>query len=206
MVKRLCGLAAALVLVTGSPATAQIPIEIEPYVGVYVPFQDLVKEAVDGVDVVLGHKEGLAVGGRLGLGLGGIGVEGNFMYAFSDVEGKADGSTGEESAALWVADARLVLKLLPGPIGLHVNGGVALIGRSGDFYKGIDEGKTKVGGAVGAGLRVKLPGILAIRGDADVYLYSAKLTADIPELGGVVTTESQFQADLVLSAGLVFSL
>lgn len=206
MVKKLWGIAAVLVLVTGSPAMAQIPIEIEPYVGVFVPFQDLVKEAVDGADVILGHKEGLAVGGRLGLGLGVLGVEGNFMYAFSDVEGKADGETGEESAALWVADARLVWKLLPGPIGLHVNGGVALIGRSGDFYKEIDEGKTKVGGAVGAGLRVKLPSILSIRGDADVYLYSAKLTADIPELGGVVTTESQFQADLVLSAGLVFSL
>ena len=140
----------------------------------------------------------------MGIGLGLLAVEGNFMYAFSDGESTADGDTESQSAGIWAADARLLLKLLPGPISLHLSGGLAFIGRSGDFYSDVTDGKTKVGGAIGAGLKVKLPGILAIRGDADMYLYSSELTADTDV--GEVTFDSQLQSDLVLSAGLVFSL
>lgn len=204
MTKKLCGLAALMALLSGSPAMAQIPIEIEPYVGVYIPFADIANQVIDGADIVANQKEALAVGGRVGLGLGIIAVEGNFMYAFSDGESTADGGTETQSAGIWAADVRLLLKLLPGPISLHLSGGPAFIGRSGDFYSEVTEGKTDLGGALGAGLRVKLPGILAIRGDADLYLYSASVTANIE--GVPVTTDSQFQGDLVLSAGLVISL
>jgi len=204
MTKKLCGLAALMALLGASPAMAQIPVEIEPYVGVYIPFADIANQAIQGADIVANQKEALAVGGRVGLGLGIIAVEGNFMYAFSDGESKADGETDSQSASIWAADVRLLLKLLPGPISLHLSGGPAFIGRSGDFYSEVTEGKTDLGGAIGAGLRVKLPGILAIRGDADLYLYSASVTANIE--GVPVTTDSQFQGDLVLSAGLVISL
>jgi len=204
MTKKLFGIAAVFTLLGVSPAMAQIPIEIEPYVGVYIPFADLADGVVDGADVLASQKEALVVGGRLGLGLGILAVEGNFMYAFSDGETVVDGETDSESAGIWAADARLLWKLLPGPISLHLSGGVAFIGRGGDFYSDITDGKTDLGGALGAGIRVKLPGILAIRGDADLYLYSSELTADT--VGGEVTLDSQFQTDLVLSAGLVFSL
>ncbi len=205
MTKKLFGLVTVFALVGTSPATAQIPIEIEPYVGVYIPFADIVSQTVIDADIVSKQKEALAVGGRLGVGLGLLAIEGNFMYAFSDGELTADGDTESQSAGVWAADARLLLKLLPGPIGLHLSGGIAFIGRSGDFYSDITDGKTNLGGAIGAGIRVKLPGILAIRGDADMYLYSSELTADIPDVGEV-KLDSQFQSDLVLSAGLVFSL
>lgn len=204
MTKKLFGLTAVLALIGVNPVMAQIPIEIEPYVGVYIPFADLANQVVEGADVLASQKEALVVGGRLGLGLGIVAVEGNFMYAFSDGERTEDGETVSQSAGIWVADARLLLKLLPGPISLHVSGGPAFIGRSGDFYNDITDGKTDLGGAVGAGLRVKLPGILAIRGDADLYLYSSKLTIDTGVVQGEL--DSQFQADLVLSAGLVISL
>ena len=49
---------------------------------------------------------------------------------------------------------------------------------------------------VGAGVRIKLPGILAIRGDVDGYMYQA-------EIG---TAEKQFQADVIASVGLIFAL
>jgi len=45
MRKKLFGIAAVLGLVGASPAMAQIPIEIEPYVGVYIPFADLIDQA-----------------------------------------------------------------------------------------------------------------------------------------------------------------
>jgi hypothetical protein len=204
MTKKLFGIAAVFTLLGASPAMAQIPIEIEPYVGVYIPFADLADQVIQDFDLVASQKEALAVGGRVGLGLGIVTVEGNFMYAFSDGEVTDDGDTISESASIWAADARLLLKLLPGPISLHVSGGPAIIGRSGDFYDEVTDGKTDLGGALGVGIRVKLPGILAIRGDADLYLYSSELTADTDI--GEVTFDSQFQSDLVLSAGLVFSL
>lgn len=206
MTKKLFALATVIALVGANPAMAQIPIEIEPYVGVYIPFADVVSQSIDGAELVVKQKEALAVGGRLGLGLGILAVEGNFMYAFSDGESQADGDTDSESAGIWAADARLLWKLLPGPISLHLSGGIAFVGRGGDFYSDLTDGSTNVGGALGAGLRVKLPGFLAIRGDADVYLYSSELTANIPDAGGEVKFDSQFQSDLVLSAGLVFSL
>ena len=97
-----------------------------------------------------------------------------------------------------------IWKFLPGPIGIHVDGGVAWIGRGGDAYNQITEGKSDVGGVVGAGLRLKLPGLFGIRADADAYLYEAQFTVDAD--GTPVTADKQFQVDLVLSAGLAIGL
>ena len=196
MLKKLCGLAVVVAQLGAAPALAQVPgsFELEPYVGVYVPTQALVSDAVLGVK--LSQKEGLVVGGRIGYWITVIGIEGNFRYAFSDAEADDSGTVTQESAAVWSADARLIWQLLPGPIGIHINGGVAVIGFSGDAYADLDDGKTNIGGVVGAGVRIKLPGIFAIRGDVDGYMYQA-------ELG---TAEKQFQADVIASAGLIFAL
>lgn len=196
MKKTLYGLLAVFVLVGATPALAQLPgIELEPYIGVYVPTQDIVKDDILGVTG--SQKEGLVVGARLTFWLAGpFGIEGNFTYAFSDGE-EDDGTTvTEESAAVWMGDGRLIWKVLPGPLGIHLTGGVAVIGRSGDAYDEVTEGKTDFGGVLGAGLRVKLPGVFAIRGDVDVFGYSAKIE----------DADSQFQADVVASAGLVIGL
>jgi len=214
MVRRLCGLAAllALAVVPGS-AEAQLPgpqLEIEPYLGVYVPGTDIVEEQILGVDVSLGHQSSFALGGRLTVWLfGPLGLEGNFMYAFSDVEIQAAGLSvvQDEGAYVWAADARLLLNLLPlGPIGLHVGGGIATIQRGGDFYDVVSEGKDDVGGVVGAGLRVKLPGLVGLRADADAYFYSAEITAAIEDVSVPQEFGNEFQADFVLSAGLFFAI
>ncbi len=68
------------------------------------------------------------------------------------------------------------------------------------------DGDSSIGGVVGAGLRVKLPGIVGIRFDAQSYIYSTELSVDDPDLGGVVTFDSVFLADVVASAGLVISI
>ncbi|UCC71065.1 MAG: outer membrane beta-barrel protein [Gemmatimonadota bacterium] len=197
MTKKLCGFAAVFVLLVGAtPAQAQF--ELEPYLGVYIPTQDLIdQEVTPGVQVTGSQKEALAVGARLGYGFGPFGIEGNFLYAFSDAEGtdEAGDPVPDESAAVWTADGRLVWKVLPvGPVGIHLSGGVALIGRSGDAYQDVEEGKTDVGGVLGAGVKIKLPGMFAIRGDLDVFGYEA----------GIEAADSQFQVDVVASAGLVF--
>ncbi len=210
MMRRLFGVTAALALLGATPALAQLPgIEVEPYLGVFVPVLDLVDDTQLGFDVSASQKEALAFGGRITVWLPGpLGVEGNFVYALSDVEETVDGAAEDVDANAWAVDGRLILKFgVPlAPISFHVNGGVALIDHGGDAYEGVTDGDSSIGGVVGAGLRVKLPGLLGIRLDAQSYLYSAELTVDNPDLGGEVTFGSQFQADVVLSAGLVISL
>ena len=194
MVRKLVGLALALALTGTIPAAALAQgVTIEPYVGIYIPGTDLIDDP--DLDITASQKEGLALGGRLGLGAGLIGLEGNFVYVISDGETRGSGTDSTESAGLWIGDARVRLNLLPGPIGLHATGGIALIGRTGDAYDDVQEGKTDVGGAFGLGARIGL-GSVAIRGDIDGYLYSAKLTVNNIEF------ESQTQVDFVLSAGL----
>ncbi len=214
MIKKLFALSAAIALLGATPALAQLPgVEVEPYLGVYIPFLDLVDEEVDvgGVpfDFAAGQKTALALGGRVTVWLAGpVGIEGNFLYAFSDVEVSADAAAEDESANVWAADARLILKFgVPlAPISFHVNGGIAYIAHGGDAFENVTDGDSSIGGVVGAGLRVKLPGIVGIRFDAQSYIYSTELSVDDPDLGGVVTFDSVFLADVVASAGLVISI
>ncbi len=207
MLKRFVGTAMVLAVLVATPAFAQLPgLELEPYLGVYIPTQSVVDQNIPGVGDVKGsQKTGMALGARLTAWLAGpLGFEINGAYNFSDVE-EGDGTTPTDtSAAVWMADGRLILKLLPGPVGIHVTGGVALIGYTGDAYSEVTEGKTNLGGVAGAGLRFKLPGIFAIRGDADVFVYKAQLTGDFG--AGETQTNSEWQVDLLLSAGLVIGL
>ena len=212
MTKQWCGLVVALALFGALPATAPAQsIEVEPYLGAYVPTTNLISQTLEGVplvgtaDFTARQQEALALGARATVWLTTFGVEGNFYYAFSDGEVAVDEIPAEESAGVWAADARVIVNLLPGPLGLHVNGGVALIGRTGDAYAEVTSGKTNVGGVAGAGITFKLPGMFGIRADVDGYFYSNEMTMDDPDLGSI-TFDSAFQADVVASAGLVISL
>ena len=206
MLSRLFGVSLVFTFFGVSPAMAQLPkFELEPYVGVYIPINNVIDQDFMGTQVTASQKSGFAMGGRLTFwALGPIGFEGNFVYSWSDAEITEDGQTDSESGNVWAGDLRAIWKLLPGPIGIHIDGGIAYIGRGGDAYSDITDGKSDVGGVVGAGLRFKLPGLFGIRADADAYLYEAEFTVDAD--GTPVTTDKQFQIDLVLSAGLVIGL
>lgn len=211
MVRKIFAVTVLAGLVAVAPARAQLPgLEIEPYIGVFVPGTDIVDEQIAGTDLAIGHQQSLAVGGRVTLWLfGPLGLEGNFMYAFSEVEADALGFSllADEDAYVWAADARLLWNLLPlGPIGLHVSGGIATINHGGDFYDVVTDGEDSLGGVVGAGLRAKLPGRFGVRADVDAYLYSIDLTAGVSEVIPSIDLESQFQVDFVLSAGLILSI
>lgn len=212
MIKKVFEVTVLAFLFGSAPARAQLPgIEIEPYIGVFIPGMDIIDQEFAGADLAIGHQQSFAVGGRVTLWLlGPLGLEGNLMYAFSDVEVDALGFSllEDESAHVWAADARLIWNLLPvGPLGLHLDGGIASINHGGDFYDLVTEGADNLGGVVGAGLRAKLPGLFGLRADADAYLYSIDLTAGVSELlPAQVNFESQFQVDFVISAGVILSI
>lgn len=202
-----CGLAIGVALLLPTGVAAQRPgIQIEPYVGIFVPLSDLIDEQTTGVRFVASQKEAFALGGRAMLALGGaMGFEGNFLYTWSDVDTVSTGTgTGSQSAYTWAADVRLHFTLLPGQVSLHVTGGAALVGHGGDAWQDVVDGDWNVAGVGGVGLKFAL-GRLSLRGDADVYAYSAELTLR-SQLGQDVTFGSEVQADLVFSAGLVLSL
>jgi hypothetical protein len=193
-------------LLPGGAAAQRPGIQIEPYVGIFVPLADLIDEERTGVRFVASQEEAFALGGRAMLALGGaMGVEGNFLYAWSDVDTVSAGTgSASEQAYTWAADLRLHLTLLPGPVALHLTGGAALVGHGGDAWQDVVDGDWNVAGAGGLGLKLGLGGFV-LRGEADVYVYSAELTVRNQQ-GQDVTFGSEVQADLVFSAGLVLSL
>jgi len=198
MLKRLCGIIALLAVVGASPALAQVPgigFEFEPYGGAYIPATDLVDET----DFVRKHSTGLALGARATIVIPGpLAIEGNFMYAFSDVEEPLAGAeTGANVYAL-SGVLQFDFSLPAAPVSFHVGGGVAYVMRGGDAYDGVED-KNDIGGVAGVGMKVGLPGIFKIRVDAEGYLYKTALS------GAVTQDDSQFQTDIVVSAGLVIS-
>ncbi|MHC5059210.1 MAG: outer membrane beta-barrel protein [Planctomycetota bacterium] len=210
MIKKWCGLALLCLLVVATPAQAQLPgIDFTAYGGVFVPLNDVVEEQVLGVDFTGKHENALAIGGRLTLGLPGpLGVEGAVNYALSDVEVDSAGTTGKASAHVWAVSGRLVFEFgLPAaPLTFFLNGGVAYISRGGDFYEGAED-KSNVGGVAGVGLKIGLPGLVAVRLDAEDYIYSAKPMLVDPVTGNPIElADSQLQNDVVVSVGLVFSI
>lgn len=202
-----CGLAIVVAVLLPADASAQRPsIQIEPYVGIFVPLGDLVDEERTGVRFVASQKEAFALGGRAALAFGGAtGFEANFLYVWSDVDTVSSGTgTGSESAYTWAADVRLVFTLLPGKVSFHITGGAAIVGHGGDAWQNVVDGDWNVAGVGGLGAKFAL-GRLSLRGDADVYAYSAELTVRDPQASQDVKFGSEVQADLVFSVGLVFS-
>ncbi len=206
MIRKGSSLALAIVLASATPATAQKPVvELTPYAGVFIPVGNLL-EAGFLFPVTGGHVAGLALGGRATAWLAGpIGIEGTLNYAFSDVEEGIVDVFGSGDAYVWAGSARLALRIgsLSAPVSLVLSAGLGYVSRGGDAYEDVeDEGDLAYAG--GLGLRIDLPGRLAIRLDVDDYLYNYDATqqTDI----GEISIDSQFQADFVIAVGLSIQL
>ena len=211
-------------------------IELTPFIGAYVPLADLLAFSGTGlilgvpVRVTLAGKQenSVALGGRLsGWFSSRLGVEGTFTYAFSDLDVTQTIEIPTEpdrvrnaalGASVWTAAVRAIYRLARIDQSAVILAGVgpAIISRGGDAYAapalgltnagGID-GTTDLGGVFDIGARIDAGSRIAIRLDAEAYLYSASLSLAGPLFpGGVPPSSSKFQTDIVLSAGLAIGL
>jgi len=202
MFKRATVLAAlALFALAVRPALAQqVMVDINPFGGIYFPISDLVEE--DGVTGK--QKLGPLFGARVTVWLNeSFGVEGGFAYAITDAEAEEAGVTLEEDANVMLGTLKGLYQFAPSPTApfmLHVGAGAALIMHGGDAYEDL-EGTTDIGGTVIFGGTYDVSDMVAIRFDAQDFMYSAKF-----DVAGVDIGDAKFQNDLVFTGGVVIKV
>ncbi|KPK75380.1 MAG: hypothetical protein AMS25_18425 [Gemmatimonas sp. SM23_52] len=226
MLRKACGLVALVVPLLAGPALAQqVAVDVNGFGGVYLPvtdwqFSDQVAQAAGFSEAVAQHSTAVLFGGRLTLWVTDVfGVEAGFAYALSDIEVEAttvgvgtENICGQEfagepfdcDASVWLASLKGLYRFAPqfgGIWAIHIGGGLAMIGRTGDIYDET-EGTTDVGGVVNIGATFDVAPQVAIRLDVEDYLYSVKLE----EEAGLELGDSQFQNDLIFTGGIVIKL
>ena len=212
-------------------------VEVTPFVGAYIPLNQLAR--FSSTLLILGvparvtlegnQASSFTLGGRLSGWLSRrLGVEGTFSYAWSDLDvtrtieipGEVRRLDVASGASVWAASARLLYRLarIERSAVVLLGAGPAIVSRGGEAYDapafglpgtGSVSGTTDLGGVVDLGIRVDAGSRIAIRLDAEAYLYSVSLsiaqpfgTVNSPDL----RSDSRFQADVLLSAGLAFGL
>jgi hypothetical protein len=182
-----------------APAQAQT-LSLAPTFGVYFPTTELIK-AVNGRSFK--QEVGIAVGGRLGIGFSRrLGFQVTGSYVPSNLRFAFDGTNQTTDASLFFGAGKLSFFLLPptSPVSFQLNGGVALVKRSGTAYQDLKD-KTSVGGTVGAQLGLRL-GPLPLQFAVETYLYKQQLDGLTSETG---EQASQKDVQLSIGFGLPFS-
>ncbi len=220
----------------GAVGQAVWPIEVTPFVGAFAPVAELLTFSATGlilgvpVRVTLAGKQmsSVALGGRVsGWFTTRLGAEGTFTYAFSDLDIMQTIEIPTEpdriqnftaGASVWTAAVRVLYRLarIEQSAVILVGVGPAIISRGGSAYDapaldlpnaGAIKGTTDLGGVFDLGVRIDASSRVAIRLDAEAYLYSASLSLANPIFaGGNPASSSKFQTDVVLSGGLSIGL
>src|SRR4029077_7656112 len=191
--------------------TAQTQLEVAPYVGLYLATNSLAASSVDGTveqqsSVMLGMRVTRWWPGRRGF-------EVSVGYAPSSVLNRA---TSFPAHVLTVS-AKVLWRVTPpaARAGLHVGGGVGIVGHGGPAYPDGDYLGPRVsfGGIAVVGGVIKLASSLQWRFDAEDFVYFAHLTCRRSGGGGGVcsgqasgATPLRLQNDVVLAFGFALSL
>jgi hypothetical protein len=191
--------------------TAQTQLEVAPYVGVYLPTNSLAS-SVDGTvkqqsSVTLGMRVTRWWPGRRGF-------EVSVGYAPSSVMPSMGTSL---PAHVLTVSAKVLWRVTPpaSRAGLHVGGGVGIVGHGGPAYSEASflGSRASFGGAAVVGGVVKLASLLQWRFDAEDFAYFGYLTCQRTGAGGGVCggqasgpTPLRLQNDVVLAFGFTLSL
>jgi len=206
------------------PAAAQIQVDLIPYIGGYLPTNDLaVVSFASSPDQTTSlrakQRPGFLLGGRVDLWFSPKwGVEGNFAYAFSqgDLTSSVGGQTDDLciqastdcGAYVWYGSVKALYRISPKPdsdYSIHLAAGPAYIGRGGAFYDELDASDTSdFGGVLGVGVDVAVSPMLGLAIDLEDYIYSYKTEVEIA--GTTYQASSKIQNDLAFTVGLVIHL
>jgi hypothetical protein len=199
-------LAVTVLTVLSTPSTYAQGLSIAPTVGIYAPTGDLLNTVtMSGNTIAFRQRVGLAVGGRLGLSFGRVGLSATGSYVPTRMQATITetgiAQNSQDYTALWFGTGRVNLWLLPrsSPLSLGVNGGVGLVGRGptavtddeGNVYT--DVSRNDWGGVVGGTVGLNL-GIIGVFVSVDDYIYNPSV---FEQLG----VKSDTQNDLQFSFG-----
>jgi hypothetical protein len=219
---------AVIVLVLGpwATATAQVKVELAPYVGVYLPQDRLTP--IQGITASGGsaplpslkQQSGITLGSRLDVWLiDHVGMEGTLSYAPSSLakeSGNFFPGLYPTGAHVITGSARAIARTSPPGAAfaaLQVSGGMGFVSLGGPAYGGTS-GTTFFSTVVSAAAMFRVSRSFALRLEAEDYLYRANLepcgNPEFPsvcnQMQGFISTGSKAQNDLVLSLGLAMPL
>jgi hypothetical protein len=210
--RRALSVSAVLALLAASPGGAQI-IEntsgsatdgiqevqrfyFAPTFGFYAPTEDLAKLLEGGTvkqqpSPMIGGRLGLSLTRRIGLQVTGTYVPSKVQLGLKDVDQRDD-------ASLFFGSGKVVLFVLPStsPISLQVNGGIALVNRSGAAFRNL-KNRNSVGATVGGQIGIRLGPLPLLQLGVDTYMYKQDLDGLIDQHGELAS-----QKDVQLSIGV----
>ena len=183
-------LVAVLELALGArPALAQGAVSFTPYAGIFVPTNNSFAEL--GNDIK--RNNSFVGGARLTFwGKRPVGFEISAGYTPARIKVAGATINGTRNSNVFLGSLKLMLGVSPAtsPLGIYLGLGPALIRRGVDVLHA-NQSQTDFGGVVGAGVRVPISHGVALRFDAEDYLY-----------GGNFSGSKKFQNDIALTAGL----
>lgn len=187
------GLVLGLSALAPGAARAQGSTALTLFGGVYTPLgEDIDLGAVGGS---VERNNSFAGGARLSFwGPGILGLEVTGAYSPAKVHVAGGVINEDRNLNAFFGSAKLMLGISPklAPVGFHVGAGPAVI-RRGEDVTAQSESQTDFGVVVGGGVRLPMSTGIAVRIDAEDYIYKSNF-------GGNDETRN----DLVLSAGLSF--
>ena len=190
--------------------TAQSQIEVAPYVGLYLPTNSL----ASGLDGTVKQQSSVTLGMRVTRWWPGRrGFEVSVGYATSSVLNRGSSLP----AHVLTISAKVLWRVTPpaARAGLHVGGGVGIVGRGGPAYSDANflGSRASFGGTAVVGGVIKLASSLQWRFDAEDFVYFGYLTCQRTGAGGGVCggqasgpTPLRLQNDVVLAFGFTLSL
>ncbi len=187
------GLVLGLAALAPTAAHAQGSTALTLFGGVYTPLgEDIDLGAVGGS---VERNNSFAGGARLTFwGPGILGLEMTGAYSPAKVHVAGGVINEDRNLNAFFGSAKLMLGISPrlAPVGIHVGAGPAII-RRGEDVTAQSESQTDFGVVVGGGVRLPMTTGIAVRIDAEDYIYKS-------DFGDNDKTRN----DLVLSAGLSF--
>lgn len=198
-------------------ARAQVPLDISPYAGSFVPIRSmfvqnnpLVPWDGYGTGTTVALQKTIAVGGRLTVWPERrFGIEATFGYAPSGFTGLGCRVPACNEGHVVTASAKVVVPLIgvTSRRSFYLGGGVGLVDLGGRAYNGVAV-TTSVAGIVGAGVELKVASGGAVRIEADDYLFRPRFRFESCDQSDgvcrVLSWKQPFQHAVILSIGWVF--